>query len=103
MATTYPGSPVYPGSAVYPGTTGVTVFTPPQRKQTVQVEGALRYSFQVGHTVWRDAAGVWHEREVPYDGDLVGARVLTTGAPVVVDPTTADELTAAGIGTITQE
>ena len=78
-------------------------FTPPTRTQVVPVEGALRYSFQVGSTVWKDTAGVWHQREVPYDGDLVGARVLTTGAPVEVDSTTADELIAAGIGTITQE
>lgn len=102
MATTYPGDSVYPGD-VFPGATGVLLFTPPYRQMTVLMEGALRYSFEVGHTVWRDAGGVWREKEVPYDGDLVGAFVLTTGAPVVVDAGTAAELEAAGIGTITEE
>lgn len=77
------------------------VFTPPERTQVVRMIGGLRYSYLVSSTVWKDADGVWHAREVPYDGDLVGGHVLTSGGPVDVDPETADELIAAGIGTIT--
>lgn len=77
------------------------LFTPPMRKQVVLLEGSLRYSYQVSSTVWKDANGVWHSQEVPYDGDLVAAqRVLTRSGPVQVDAPTAAELTAAGIGTI---
>ena len=102
MATTYPSSQTYPGT-VSPGTSGSAVFTPDLRTMTVLVEGALRYSYQVGSTVWKDSGGVWHEKAVPYDGDLVGSFVLTTGTSVSVDAGTAAELSAAGIGTITEE
>lgn len=78
------------------------LFTPTMRTQVVQMDGALRYSFQVSPTVWKDANGVWHSQECPYDGDLVTALVvLTRNGPVAVDQATADELIAAGIGTIT--
>lgn len=78
------------------------LFTPPMRTQVVVMDGNLRYSFPVSSTVWKDADGVWHAQEVPYDGDLYAAQVvITRSGPVEVDDDTAAELTAAGIGTIT--
>lgn len=78
------------------------LFTPPMRTQVVSLDGALRYSYQVSSTVWKDASGVWHAQEVPYDGDLYAAQVVITRmGPVEVDADTAAELIAAGIGTIT--
>lgn len=80
---------------------GGYLFTPTTRRQVVLMKGSLRYSFQVSPTVWKDANGVWHSQEVPYDGDLVNAqKVITSTGPVEVDQTTANELIAAGIGTI---
>lgn len=77
------------------------LFTPPERTQYVLLEGSLRYSYPVSQTVWRDADGVYHAQEVPYEGDLVGATVITYTGPVEVDADTAAGLIAAGIGTIT--
>lgn len=76
-------------------------FTPPMRRQIVMLEGALRYSYQVSSTVWRDANGVWHSQEVPNEADLEAAQILLTRCgPVTVSQAIADALTAAGIGTI---
>lgn len=78
------------------------LFTPPERTQYVLMQGSLRYSYPVSSTVWRDADGVWHAQEVPYDGDLAAADlILTSSGPVLVSEDIAAELTAAGIGTIT--
>lgn len=72
------------------------------RKQVVQMDGALRYSFDVSPTVWKDAEGVWHSQESPYDGDLRDAQIVVTRmGPVEVSDEIAAELTTAGIGTIT--
>lgn len=78
-----------------------TLFTPPLRRQVVILEGrALRYSYDVCSTVWKQG-GVWHAQEVPYDGDLAQAEIiLTTSGPVIVTLDIAAELIAAGIGTI---
>jgi hypothetical protein len=78
------------------------LFTPPQRKNVVQMERSLRYSFQVSQTVWKDASGVWRSQETPADDDLAAAQVVlgVTGRPSIVDDVTAAELTAAGIGTL---
>lgn len=77
------------------------LFTPDMRKQVVVLDGALRYSYLVSPTVWKDANGEWHSQEFPYDGDLEDAQlVVTRMGPVEVDDATAAELTAAGIGTI---
>jgi hypothetical protein len=73
------------------------------RREFHRLAGSLRYSFYVSPTVWRDSGGAWHVQETPYDGDLVGSFVLTESGPVFVDDATAAELTAAGIGTITEE
>ena len=71
------------------------------RTQYVQLDGSLRYSYQVSPTVWKDADGVWHSQEYPYDADLADAEVVVTRmGPVEVDDATAAELIAAGIGTI---
>lgn len=78
-------------------------FTPPQRQQVVLMEGALRYSFPVSETVWKDASGVWQHRETPTMDDLASAQKLlaVSGRPQQVDDATAAELQAAGIGTVT--
>lgn len=81
---------------------GTILFTPPQRHMVTMIEGALRYSYQVSQTVWKDADGVWHSEETPA-GDLLltAQRILAYGGrPQLVDQETADELTAAGIGTV---
>ena len=78
------------------------LFTPPTRTQIAYIEGSLSFGYDVPSTVWKDANGVWHAQEVPYVGDLATAqRVLTSTGPVTVDTATANELIAAGIGTIT--
>lgn len=78
------------------------LFTPTMRTQIVSLDGALRYSYQVSPTVWKDANGVWHSQEFPYAGDLETAQVIVTSTgPVQVSSAIAAELIAAGIGTIT--
>lgn len=78
------------------------LFTPPQRKQVVQMVGALRYSFQVSETVWKDGSGVWQHQQTPSSEALLAASQLLAvgGRPQLVDKVTAIELTDAGIGTI---
>lgn len=78
------------------------LFTPHMRQEVIRLHGGLHYSYDVSPTVWKDANGVWRSREKPYDGDLADAQlVLTRSGPVVVTQDIADELAAAGIGTVT--
>lgn len=102
--TTYPGSAVYPSTHLYPGSSPITVFTPNQRTQYVQMEGALRYSFPITTSVWQDANGDWQASETPLDADLAAAQqVVTTVGPVAIDPNLADTLVGLGLGTSTEE
>lgn len=79
------------------------LFTPDMRRQIVTLAGrALRYSYLVSPTVFKDVNGVWQQTETPYDGDLATAQVIVTRTgPVQVSSAIAAELTAAGFGTIT--
>lgn len=98
MASIY-GEGIY-GEGIYGG--ALPLFTPPMRKQVAVIDGAMRYSFLVSPTVWKDANGVWQVGENPRAAEIENAqRVLTSTGPVTVDSATAAELIAAGIGTIT--
>lgn len=81
----------------------VFFFTPPQRIMTVMIRGSLRAKFPVSQTVWKDADGVWQHEETPSQDVLNEASLLlaVSGRPQVVSEEIADELIAAGIGTIT--
>lgn len=78
------------------------LFTPPSRDQVRVLKGALRYSYVVTETVWRDANGVWQHQEVPasdtLSAALAGGGVVLAGRPEVISDALAAELTLAGIG-----
>lgn len=84
------------------GSTAKFLFTPPQRKQIVTMEGNLRVSYPVSSTVWKDSSGVWRSQETPSaDVFLTAQHVLSvSGRPQTVDQATATELIAAGVGTV---
>jgi len=80
----------------------VLVFFPLFRKQTTMLAGSLRYSYPVSFTVWKDENGVWRAQETPAPTALAAATRLlaVSGRPQIVDDQTANELLAAGVGTI---
>lgn len=77
------------------------LFTPPQRRQTVIVYGrSLRYSYPVSQTVWRDSNGKWHSQET-VSQDVLSAASWSFTSPTQVPEQIAQELIAAGVGTVT--
>lgn len=79
-------------------------FTPPQRTDVIVMEGSLRVTFPVSSTVWKDQNGVWQYEWTPSAEKLAVAQQLLSvgGRPQFVSEEIAEELAAAGIGTITQ-
>jgi hypothetical protein len=77
------------------------LFTPPQRIETTRIAGALRYSYPVSYTVWKDPVLGWQAAETPATETLEAATQLlaVSGRPQLVDDATATELISAGIGT----
>jgi hypothetical protein len=80
----------------------ILLFSPTQRRQVTMMEGSLRYSYMVSFTTWKDQAGVWHSAETPPHDALLAAshRLSISGRPQIVDDQTANELRAAGVGTV---
>lgn len=80
----------------------VYLFTPPQRVQTNLLHGkSLVYKTYISLTVYK-INGVWVAEETPADDTLQLADQLlaVSGRPQIVDADLANELIAAGIGTI---
>jgi hypothetical protein len=104
-----PAADLIAGAGVTPGTEDIPptpppmfLFTPPSVRVQGVVNGTfgLVYGWDMSQSVWKDAAGVWHVQQTPRTEDVIVASAYFN-APTLVDQDTADELTAAGIGTVT--
>lgn len=104
------GVGVYPGMVAWAGTTfnsnavvattGMYLFTPPQRVQVNVMHRALRFKTYVSLTVYK-INGVWVAEETPADDIISQADeyLAVSGRPELITARVAHELIAAGIGT----
>lgn len=77
------------------------LFEPDRWYETVVAHGrGLIYKFPHSMTVWKDAAGVFHQIQTPSTEELTASLWFAT-TPVIVSDAFAAELIAAGIGTCT--
>jgi hypothetical protein len=75
------------------------LYTPPQWRNTQQMEGSLRYSINTSTVTYR-VAGVWHNSVDAGVDQLAGADLIYT-SPTVVPDDVAAQLVAYGVGTVT--
>jgi hypothetical protein len=75
------------------------LYTPPQWRNPIILEGSLRVSIPTSYCVYRKN-GVWTSTQSPGVGELDGADHMYY-TPTIIDPSLVAELTAFGQGTIT--
>lgn len=94
----YPGPTTFPGDDFYPGD-HIAKFRPPVVTHYFRITGSLFGQADSGLSVWRDAAGAWHQGANPTAETVATATRFYGGGRVhPVDDPEHHELLNAGYG-----